>query len=117
MKNKVRITKKIVNNSFRRVYSICYCSLQTLLSESAPAFYTCGIYGWNADIYDFGDVAIVTGYRPFGEDVPFEIVEKYEVKAQKIKEKYAWDYSRQKKVLNKLIHEFLADVQEEAKKI
>ena len=111
MRNKVKITKKIVNNSFRRVYSVCYCRLQTLLSESAPAFYTCGVYGWSADIYDFGDVAIVTGYRPFGEDVPFEIEEKYEVKARKIKEKYAWDYSRRKKALNKLIREFLKEME------
>lgn len=126
MRSKMKVTKKAVMESFRHVYSVGYCKLQFLFSMREPDFYTCGVYGWKADIYDFGGIAIVTGYQPFGEDVPLKIVEKYEVAAQKINENPTWDYSRQKKELNELIHEFLADVRmglpkaitpEEAKKI
>lgn len=36
------------------------------LKHESPKYYTRGIYGWNADIYTFGDIALCTGYRPFG---------------------------------------------------
>ncbi len=36
------------------------------LKNESPKYYTRGIYGWNADIYTFGDIALSTGYRPFG---------------------------------------------------
>lgn len=47
--------------------SVPYCDLQNLLSVTDPIAYTCGIYGWNANIYTNGNLAIVTGYRPFGK--------------------------------------------------
>lgn len=56
-----------------------YCSVQHILSDDNPQFYTTGIYGWNADIYDFGSFQIVTGYRPFGKDahaIPYHAMDK-----------------------------------------
>lgn len=47
--------------------SVPYCDLQNLLSVTEPIAYTSGKYGWNADIYMNGNLAIVTGYRPFGK--------------------------------------------------
>lgn len=45
--------------------------------------YTAGVYGWNADIYEFDTFAIVTGYRPFGKDIlSYEFCKKWEKKAQ-----------------------------------
>lgn len=44
-----------------------YCDmLKILLAYETPASYTDGARGWNADIYEFGDVAIRIRHRPFG---------------------------------------------------
>lgn len=74
-----------------RVYGkenvIClgYCVNQRLIARFTPRFYTCGVYGWNADIYDFGNFAICTGYRPFGNESKElrDICDKYEKKLSK----------------------------------
>lgn len=60
-----RVTRKYVIESYK-VLKVGYCALQTLLAYETPQYYTAGVYGWNADVYVFGDVAICTGYRPFG---------------------------------------------------
>ena len=52
--------------------------LDILLRRAEPAFYTSGVYGHNADIFVFGRYAIVTGPRPFGEEVPSRITEHLE---------------------------------------
>ena len=45
-------------------------------------FYTCGYLGWNADIYEFGQFAICTGYRPFGHDsLPIDFIKRWEKKS------------------------------------
>lgn len=51
--------------------SIGYCGAQFALRGGRRTAHTEGVYGWNADVYacPFGnmpDLAIVTGYRPFG---------------------------------------------------
>ena len=63
---KYKTTMKAVMAGYQFVISVGYCDLQNLLRFQNPIAYTCGTYGWNADIYDFGNVAICTGYRPFG---------------------------------------------------
>ena len=66
MKN--RVTAKWVRQSFPTVYSASYsalCALEAILPR--PAYYTCGVYGWNADVFIIDmDTAVVAGYRPFG---------------------------------------------------
>ena len=65
---KYRTTAKAIRANYEAV-SLGYCEAQNLLRAVAePEAYTCGVYGWNADIYrttEPGKV-IVTGYRPFG---------------------------------------------------
>lgn len=74
---KARVTKKWVMNSFRNVY-ICDPEIESKIAgiDSSlssflpyPYYYTCGVYGWNADVYvlDYNTV-IVSGYRPFGHE-------------------------------------------------
>ena len=63
---KYRTTKKAVMDGYGFVISVGYADLQYLLHCKSPVAYTSGQYGWNADIYDFGNIAICTGYRPFG---------------------------------------------------
>lgn len=109
---KMKTTRKAVMASFPRVYEVGYCRLQTLFQFVEPSFYTSGTYGWNADIYSFGDVAVVTGYRPFGKPVPSGVEEKYETRAMKSMEECGWQYEEGKSKLANLIAEFLEEIQE-----
>ena len=64
---------------------IGYCTLYHTLKECADHRdgHTEGVYGWNADIYEFDHFAIVTGYRPFGKDIlSSQFCKKWEKKAQ-----------------------------------
>lgn len=64
---KYKATRKAVMNGYAHVIYTGYCGLTETLSNIAPVAYTTGVNGWNADVYDFGAYAIVTGYRPFGD--------------------------------------------------
>jgi len=109
----LELKKKEVMESYYTI-PIGYCDLQRLLRYEDKIGYTCGVYGWNADIYVLGNVAIVTGYRPFGEwERPKGIVEKYENKAQKIHNDNrikTWEKKRDK--LHKLLEQFIQEVRE-----
>ena len=63
---KYKTTKRAVMDGYGFVISVGYTDLQHLLHYKSPVAYTSGQYGWNADVYDFGNIAICTGYRPFG---------------------------------------------------
>ena len=87
-------------------YSVGYCDLQYLFSFKNPIAYTCGVYGWNADVYEVDNVAIVTGYRPFGIHVPHELVKKYEDYARGVV--YGDETPEKKKeLLNEAIENFV----------
>lgn len=89
---KYKTTKKAVMERHVACVSVGYCNLQKLLNYVSPNAYTCGVYGWNADIYDVsGGYAIVTGYRPFGKSASYELCQKYEKLADKINERYLAD--------------------------
>lgn len=48
-------------------YAVSYADLQNLFRFENPVAYTCGVYGWNSDIYLLkGNTYISTGYRPCG---------------------------------------------------
>lgn len=51
---KFRTTKKAIMANYGNVIKVDYCDLQNLLKYESPIAYTAGVYGWNADIYDFG---------------------------------------------------------------
>lgn len=74
---KMKITKKEAMEKFK-CFSVLNGKLDILLRMAKPAFYTAGVYGHNADIYVFGRYAIVTGARPFGEEVPSKIADSLE---------------------------------------
>lgn len=63
---KHKTTEKAIEQNYYKIIKVGYCNLQYLLQYEEPVAYTSGVYGWNADVYDFGNIAIVTGYRPFG---------------------------------------------------
>lgn len=64
---KIQTTQKEIKGAFNNIISIGYCDAWYLLRHMGPTFYTCGVYGWNSDIYIINNnTCIVTGYRPFG---------------------------------------------------
>ena len=79
MAGKFRTSKKFIMESFDPVICVGYCALQHLLGYKTPIAYTSNKYGWRADVYEFGNAAIVTGYGPFGNKKPdYETVRKYD---------------------------------------
>lgn len=88
---KYRTTRRDVMNGYYKVFSVGYCDLQNLLSRDSAVAYTCGVYGWNADIYDFGTYAICTGYRPFGVSAG-HMFDDLEQKAKEIRNNYNLPY-------------------------
>ena len=112
---KVKVTKRQILDNYCHVISVGYCDLQDLLRFKNANYYTCGVYGWNSDIYDMGcGVAIATGYRPFGnlKASYYHITKKYNDKARKVHDKY-YDgkikLDTRDRQLDKLLHEFIND--------
>ena len=72
MKHRTTRTKMYENYGKDRIVCLGYCSIQRIESYLNPTAYTCGVYGWNADIYEPEgyNFAICTGYRPFGTSHP-----------------------------------------------
>lgn len=119
---KFKATQREINNGYFYKISIGYCDLQTLLNYENPVAYTCGIYGWNADVYSCfpeipWNVAIVTGYRPFGNiQSNYGRNKKYEAKARKIANDYSIPYETRKKRIHKLLVNLVNEyIQEERK--
>lgn len=104
---KFRTTQKEIKNGYGYIFSIPYCDAYYLLQGQEPEAYTAGVYGWNADIYSRGGVAIVTGYRPFGKATPRELLKKYEEKAKKTYNNNNYKYDTKANKANKLLDEFI----------
>lgn len=65
----LQLRRKDVEYSFPYIIKVGYCELQWTLQalDMERVGATCGIYGWNADVYRLEKgVALTTGYRPFG---------------------------------------------------
>ena len=107
----MKLTRKEVLNSFK-CYQVGYCELQYLLRYISADGYTAGVYGWNADIYIFDNIALVTGSHPFGREINHETARKYEQKARKIVDNYDLSYEQKKKKTNKLLEKFIEEVKE-----
>ena len=112
---KFKTTQKEIKNNYNKIIKVSYCRLQHLLNYCEPEAYTTNSYGWGADIYTFNNVAISTGYAPFGNIIPdYEILRKYDIEAQKIC--YCnFDYEEKRDKLNILIKKFITEVTEEEK--
>lgn len=98
-----KISMKEVQRKFR-CYQAGYCDLQVILATSYPEYYNAGVYGWNCDVYTFGEVAISTGYRNTkGERIPAELIERYERKARS-----TYDWRERKKIAADFVTEVAA---------
>lgn len=110
---KVKVTRKWVKDNFY-CCSVGYCDLQNLLHYQSADYYTCGVYGWNMDVYAFGDYAITTGYRNMIDNVAKDyhsLIHEYDDKARGLLSKM-WDIPTEelKAEVNFLLKEFLQKV-------
>lgn len=60
---KYKTTRKAIVNGCANIKCAGFCDLQHLLKNHEPTAYTCGVYGWNFDVYEVYGVTICTGYR------------------------------------------------------
>ena len=60
---KFKTTTKALREGANNLRYAGYCDLQHLLWNHAPIAYTCGVYGWNYDVYEVYGLTICTGYR------------------------------------------------------
>lgn len=107
---KFKTTQKAIKSGYKNVICVSYCALQHLLSCESEIAYTARVEGWGADVYQFGNTAIVTGYAPFGNIRPgYEINQRYEQRAMKATEGiYKWE--EKKAILAELIEEYIKEV-------
>ena len=110
---KANVTRKWVNNNYQ-CCSVGYCDLQNLLYFQSASYYTCGVYGWNFDVYTFGDYAITTGYRGMIDNVKkdyYSLIHEYDNKARELlKTQWEKPYEELKTEVNNLLKEFLQQV-------
>lgn len=107
------LKKKNIVNFFDNIIEVGYCDLWYLLQGMNRNGYTCGVYGWNADIYYYNlSTAIVTGYRPFGNiQSNYKINNKYNEKARKIYEsKKIKKWETKKRKINKLLDQYIKEI-------
>lgn len=109
---KFKTTQKAIRANYNKIICVPYCGLQTLLNYESPVAYTVRREGWAADIYDMGGgVAIVTGYAPFENIRPsYELRERYEKQAEKIRYDYNLSYKQQRESLKSLARDFIKEV-------
>lgn len=103
---KFKTTRKAIVNGYVNVRYAGYCDLQALLYNHSPIAYTCGVNGWNFDVYDVYGVTICTGYR----NMPgkrLDGVREHEEKARAI---LSWDnkapYEEKREQVERLLQEF-----------
>lgn len=81
---KYKTTRKAIVNGCSNIKCAGFCALQHLLKNHEPTAYTCGVYGWNFDVYEVYGVTICTGYSGMpGERL--RGIEEYEKKARAAK--------------------------------
>jgi hypothetical protein len=102
---KYKTTRKAIVNSSTNIKCAGYCALQALLKYHEPQAYTCGVYGWNFDVYEVYGVTICTGYRNM-PGARLEGIREYEEKARAINNDYSLTWEVVKTETEKLLWEF-----------
>lgn len=107
---KIKTTQKAIKANFKKIVCVGYADLQHLLSYETPTYYTTRREGWASDIYIFDDIAISTGYAPFGNvKTNYDILREYDEKAQKIVGNWDLNYNDKIEKVNKLLKKFLKE--------
>ena len=104
---KYKTTAKALRKGACNLRSAGYCDLQYLLTNHNPVAYTCGVYGWNFDVYEVYGLTICTGYR----GMPGERLEGIAEAEGKAMDLLAWEnktmtYDEKREAVENLLHEF-----------
>lgn len=108
MIGKIKTTRAQIKKCFLKVFCCGYCELSDIVTKS-PMFYNSGLYGWNYDVYVFGNIAVTTGYRGmFGKRIDFEFLQSLQKEAKE-NQKIMWTdsekyHARQTEIEQKLIN-------------
>ena len=110
-------TKKAVMQHFDITADIQFGHFQYLLNYQRPEARTEGIYGVNAYIYDFDDIAIVTGNRPYGNyKMDWNLMNEYEDKAKAISKNHDLSFEEKEEQTNALLNEVIEFIKEDYRK-
>ena len=104
---KFKTTRKAVVNGSVNLVCAGYCDLAHLLHNHSPIAYTCGVYGWNFDVYEVNGLTICTGYRNMPGRRANNIGD-YERRARAIMEDYTRNYNARCADVEALLNEFIA---------
>lgn len=105
---KYKTTAKAIRKGARNPRTAGYCDLYWLLNNHSPIAYTCGVYGWNFDVYEVYGLTICTGYRGMVGS-RLEGIGEYEKKAKDIICGEVGDgmtYEERREAVEELLHEF-----------
>jgi hypothetical protein len=102
---KYKTTTKALREGACNLRCAGYCDLQNLLRTHDANAYTCGVYGWNFDVYEVYGLTICTGYRGM-PGKRLEGIAEYEKKADAIWCDYNKPYDERREEVEKLLYEF-----------
>lgn len=109
---KLHTTQRAIRNAYPgKVISISYCAAYYLLAYQSPFAYNAGVYGWNCDYYNIDGTVISTGYRPHGKNVNYDIVNKWNKKAQAVYDTVR-DYNDRREIINGYLNEFIKELEQ-----
>lgn len=85
----IRTTKTAVKKACARIYAAPYAEVSHLLPTRDACAHVSGGYGWECNIFDLAalvgmhcEVAVTTGYQPFGRDIPLELCKRFDARAE-----------------------------------
>lgn len=104
---KYKTTRKAIVNGSANIVSVGYCDLVTLLRNHSPNAYTCGVYGWNFDVYEVYGLTICTGYRGMPGRAANNVRE-YERRAREIYDEPGGNWADKDERMENLLREFCA---------
>ena len=106
---KFKTTRKAIVNgtSAKYLFQCGYGDMQYLLRNHEPIAYTCGVYGWNFDVYSVHGITITTGYRnTCGKRIKHDFIRSYEHRAKQICNDYSISYEERIGAIETLLSEF-----------
>lgn len=109
-------TKRAVMQHFDITAEVPFGHFQYLLNYQKPEARTEGIYGVNAYIYNFDDIAIVTGNRPYGNyKMDWNLINEYEDKAKAISKNHDLSFEEKEKQTNALLNQVIEFIKKDVK--
>ena len=111
---KLKTTAKEIKNKVASnyIWKVSYCGMQNLLHYQEPIAYTCGVYGWNFDLYEVDGVYFTTGYRNMiGRQIDYDLLNKYEQRAGEIVNSWGkHGFEEKYELVNNLLKEFIKEL-------